>query len=591
VIDANRACFDAELRGASVVTAQSDALRDGLRKALEETAELRAQLVALRESTTWRMTAPLRHALERLKGPSPEIAPAPVPEPAAYVPFSYTEWVGGPEAALKQRLTRDLPGISKVWAPRLALVELPGGSASPAQQEGCVVVHPGEADVFEFALGLNADFIGFHDPRDRLAPEALTIMRDALARAPQTALAFADEDWLDETGARTAPFFKPGWDAELARGRDLIGVFAFFSARLLRAAVRSDGAAWRLVLAQQIVAMAEPDQILHVPAVLCHRGAPPPPVAAALAAQLAQQGQARLEALPDTPGLHRVIYDLPVEPLVSILICTRDRADLLRACMDGLLYQTDYERFEVILIDNDSTAPDALALLDALAADPRVKRLRAPGAFNWAALNNAAASQAAGEILLLLNNDITVLDRGWLRELVAQAMQPGVGAVGAKLLYPDGRVQHAGLSVNDIAVPTHLFRYAAADAPGMCDLMRLAREVWAVTGACMAVPRAAFEALGGLNEALPVACNDVEFCLRLGALGYRVIFTPWAVLTHHEQATRLPDDTDEKRQRARGELDRLLRDWGVLALVDPYLNPNLMLFEEQPILRDLAVRS
>jgi GT2 family glycosyltransferase len=118
--------------------------------------------------------------------------------------------------------------------------------------------------------------------------------------------------------------------------------------------------------------------------------------------------------------------------------------------------------------------------------------------------------------------------------------------------------------------------------------MSLAREVWAVTGACLAVPRGIFKAVGGLNEALPIAANDVEFCLRLGALGYRVIFTPWAVLAHHEQATRLPDDTDEKRQRARRELNRMLRDWGVVALHDPYLNPNLMLHEEQLVLRELA---
>jgi len=507
------------------------------------------------------------------------------------VPLNYTQWIAGHEAGIRRLLGRQLPGNGRVWAPRLALILLPGEMPLPETPEGCVILRLDRADAYGLALETEADFIGFHDPRDRLAPDALAMMREAVARAPRAGLAFADEDWLDESAARIDPFFKPGWDAEVARGRDLIGPFAFFSARLLRAAVRPEGEAWRADLARQIAALAGPEQILHVPAVLCHRVAPPPPFAGALRAQLVRDGvAARLEALPDAVELHRVLYDLPAEPLVSILICTRDRADLLRTCMDGILHGTDYGRLEIILIDNGSLAPDALALLEALAADPRVTVLREPGQFNWAALNNAAAARAAGEILLLLNNDIAVREPGWLRELVAQAVQPGVGAVGAKLLYPDGRIQHAGLSVDGAGVPAHLHRLAAPDAPGMGGMLRLAREVWAVTGACMAVPRAVFAALGGLNEALPIACNDVEFCLRLGAAGYRIIFTPWAVLAHHEQATRLPDTTPEKRERARGELDRLLRDWGVLALHDPYLNPNLMLFEERPVLREMAIR-
>jgi GT2 family glycosyltransferase len=585
LIDANRACFDAQMRVGSPAATFSGELQ----KAQDEVVALRMQLAGILESKSWRLTAPLRFVLRQLRGLASPVSQEPLPEPASGGPLSYTQWIAGPEAEIKRLRRRDMPGNGKVWAPRLALVVLAGGTATPEPLEGCDILHPGEADPFEFALSLDADFVCFHDTRDQLAPDALLMMREALTRAPQTALAFADEDWLDEDGARTSPFFKPGWDAELARGRDVIGPFVFFSLERLRDVVRRDGAAWRVDLGHQIVAMVGSDRILHIPAVLCHRAAPPPPLGATLSAQLAQDGAAaRLEGLPDAPALHRVIYNLPAEPLVSILICTRDRADLLRICMNGILHKTDYGRFEIILVDNDSTAPEALALFAELSTDPRVTVLREPGAFNWAALNNKAAAHAAGEILLLLNNDIAMLEAGWLRELVAQAVQPGVGAVGAKLLYPDGRVQHAGLSVNDAGGPAHLFRFVAADAPGVCDMIRLTRELWAVTGACMAVPRRVFEALGGLNESLQVVANDIEFCLRLGALGYRIIFTPWAVLEHHEQATRLPDDTDEKRYRARCELDRMLRDWGPLARHDSYLNPNLMLLHEQPVLRDVA---
>jgi GT2 family glycosyltransferase len=586
LIGASRACFDAELRGASILTARDEALR----AALAEATALRSQLTAFQNSKSWRLTAPLRRVMERLHEPAPELAPAPVTEPPAYVPQHYAEWIAAQEPGMKRLFNRELPGHGKLWAPRLALIILPGGTHTPAPVPGVAILEPGAVDVFGFATQVDADFIGFHDSRDRLAPEALLMMREALARSPQTVLAFADEDWLDDAGARTSPFFKPGWDPELARGRDLIGPFAFFSARLLRDAKPCDSPAWRLDIAYQIAAIAGGDRILHIPAVLCHRMAPPLEDQDVLAAHLTRTGvAARLEALPAATGLQRVIYDLPVEPLVSILICTRDRADLLHKCMDGLLNHTDYAQFEVILVDNGSVERDALTLLAALGANPRVTVLRQTGPFNWAASNNAAAARAAGEILLLLNNDIEVREPGWLREIAAQAVQPGVGAVGAKLIYPDGRIQHAGLSVDDGGVPKHLFRFAEAGAPGPYGLMCLAREVWAVTGACLAVPREIFEAVGGLNEALPIAANDVEFCLRLGALGYRVIFTPWAVLAHHEQATRLPDDTDEKRERARRELNRMLRDWGVVALHDPYLNPNLMLHEEQLVLRELAL--
>lgn len=585
LIDANRSCFDAGLHGERVVQVREDALR----VALAETAMLRKQLLSLQESKTWRMTAPLRRMMAQLRGSVREIVTPPPAIPSAYTPMPYASWVATQEARIKQVNNRELQGYGKVWAPRLALILLPGHTTPPAAVPGVAILDPGGEDAFEFATQVDADFVGFHDPRDRLAPEALAMMQEALARAPQTALAFADEDWLDAACARTLPFFKPGWDAELARGRDLIGPFAFFSVELLGKSNCCNDPAWRLDIAYQIAAMAGVDRILHIPAVLCHRVAPPVPYHATLMAHLGRTRiAARIEPVLAAPELQRVIYELPVEPLVSILICTRDRADLLRTCMDGLLNRTDYSRFEVIIVDNGSVDVDALTLLAELDANPRVTVMRRIGPFNWAALNNAAAGQAAGEILLLLNNDVEVQDGGWLRELVAQVAQPGVGAVGAKLLYPDGRVQHAGLSVDDRGVPKHMFRFEAAESRGFCDLLALAREVWAVTGACLAVPRAVFETLGGLNEALPVAGNDVEFCLRLGALGYRVIFTPWAVLAHHEQATRLPDDTDEKRERARGELDRILRDWGAVALHDPYLNPNLMLHEEQPVLRECA---
>jgi GT2 family glycosyltransferase len=380
------------------------------------------------------------------------------------------------------------------------------------------------------------------------------------------------------------PFFKPGWDPELQRARDFLGPFTFFRTALLRGVAPAAGPAWLYDLANQAAAAAQPDRIRHIPAVLCHRVVPPDLASqrAAAAAQLQRDGvAARVE--PAAPDWNRVAYALPEPaPLVSIIVPMRDRADLLRVCAESVLEGTDYPNLELLIVDNGSVEPDALALLDTLAADERVQVLRQPGAFNWSALNNAAAARAAGSVLVLLNNDIAVLQPDWLTVLVAHTLQPGVGAVGAKLLYPDGRVQHAGLTTDESGVPRHLFRHLDGGAPGAFGLAGLTRSVWGVTGACMAIPRAVFVGLGGLNEAFPVTYNDVEFCLRLAAHGYRILWTPWSRLEHREAATRPSDLTQSRREQLQLELDRLRRDWGRRMLHDPFFNANLQLADEQP---------
>jgi GT2 family glycosyltransferase len=245
----------------------------------------------------------------------------------------------------------------------------------------------------------------------------------------------------------------------------------------------------------------------------------------------------------------------------------------------------------LLIVDNSSVEPATLVLLDELAADPRVRVLHQPGTFNWSALNNLAAEQATGSILVLLNNDIAMLQPDWLTVLVSHASQPGVGAVGAKLLYPDGRIQHAGLTTDGSGIPRHLFRCLDKDAPGAFGLAGLAREVWGVTGACLAIPRKVFFEIGGLNTAFPAAYNDVELCLRLTVHGYRIVWTPWSCLIHHEMATRPPDHMGRRREQVRQELEWLRRDWGDLIERDPFLSPNLQLIDEQPHFRGASVRS
>ena len=281
------------------------------------------------------------------------------------------------------------------------------------------------------------------------------------------------------------------------------------------------------------------------------------------------------------PGAVRVIWPIPApEPLVSVIITTRDRADLLSQCSDGVLYRTEYSNLELLIVDNDSVETNTFTLLDRLAhSDSRVRVLHHPGPFNYSALNNAAAREARGEVLLLLNNDIDVIDSGWLRELVSQAIRPDVGLVGAMLLYPNEQVQHAGIVLGPEGRATHLYRLASRNDPGYFGQLRLPRTLSAVTGACAAIRRAVFFEVGGFDEVnLPVTFNDVDLCLRLGAYGYRVVWTPFAELFHLESASRGLDFTDPvKSERFQRELQHMRNTWGsLMESADPFHNPNLL---------------
>ncbi len=547
-------------------------------------AWLEAELAALHNSTSWRITRPLRWLMTVLRNALPARAPCEAAD-ADRPPATYRAWIDQKEGKRRAASGSAETGRRRVQEPLLGLVLIgdPGAEdaqACPSCPAGCQIVVLPEGsgrEVIDQALArLDADFVCFLDAEDRLEPDALQLAADILAREPYLDVVFADEDWMDADGSRVRPFLKPGWDAELQRGRDLLGPFVVLRTTLVRGMDVPGGPAWRYALASRVAAASRPERIRHIPHVLCHRRARPPGLDAARQAivrdALARDGiAARVEPVAHTPGWHRVVYEVSQPaPRVSVIVPTRDRADLLGVCADGILNHTDYEPLELLIVDNGSSAPDAVTLLERLAGDPRVRVLRRPGAFNWSALNNYAASEAAGDIFVLLNNDIAVLHPEWLTELVSQTMQPGIGVVGAKLLYPDGRLQHAGLTTEfSRGLPRHLMRYAP-DTSGPFGLLALTREVWGVTGACMAIRRPVFFSVGGLNEALAVSCNDVEFCVRLRASGYRILWTPWAELEHREMASRGDDVTVAQQALAQEEHDRLRRDWGNLMRDDPH---------------------
>ena len=590
---ANRRQFTAPVPSFGASRDHVLSLEQRLAQTSAERNQLQAEVDALRASSSWRLTRPLRWAMETL-GPKPKPPPPPEPPPPQVVPPlpTYREWIDQSEAAIVAAL---LQRGSPAGPRRVGLV-LTGDAGSagsfpqvrllamPATSENA----PAELVAASLAQ-LDADLVCFLPSHCRLSHDALALVASLAADEPSLDIIFGDEDWQDGDGPRTRPFFKPGWSPTLQRERDLLGPCTFLRTDLVRAATIASGPAWRHDLANQVAAATRPERIGHIPAVLCHRSAPPEgydsAISAASARQLARDGvRARVE--PATGETHRVRYDLPdPAPLVSVIIPTRDHPELLGPCMDGLLHGTDYPHIQILIVDNGTVDPEALALLDRLASDPRVSVLRDAAPFNWAVLNNSAARRATGELLLLLNNDIAVLQPGWLSELVGQVIQPGVGAAGAKLLYPDGRIQHAGVTTDLRGYPRHLLRFAEGDDPGPFGLLSSARDVWGVTGACLAIRREVFFAVGGLNEAFPISYNDVDLCLRLTASGYRIVWTPWSVLEHRELASRPPDHSPERRAAAESELRRLQADWGAFVQSDASLHPSLELIDERPCFR------
>ena len=438
------------------------------------------------------------------------------------------------------------------------------------------------------------DYIALLDHDDLLRPHALLEMAEAIAADPDVDLLYSDEDKVDAQDRRFDPYFKPDWNPDLLLGQNYVCHLCVVRTTLARAAggfrEGYEGSQDHdLVL--RCTRGLPPERIRHVPRVLYHWRAIPGSTALQREAKdyAAEAGaravadhvrhedpRATVEMLPH--GHYRVRWPLPdPAPRVSILVPTRDRPELLRACVESLLSGTDYPDFELLLVDNGTTDPEALALLASLSGRAGVRVLRDDAPFNYSALNNRAARQATGAVLALVNNDIEVIDGGWLSEMVSQALRPGVGAVGAMLLYPDDSIQHAGvvLGLGGIANHAHVGEPAATGGHG--GRAKVVQAMSAVTGACLVVARDRYEQVGGLDESLQVAFNDVDFCLRLAEAGYRNVWTPFARLYHHESATRGSDLDGEKRERFLGEVARMQARWGAALERDPAYNPNLSL--------------
>lgn len=397
---------------------------------------------------------------------------------------------------------------------------------------------------------------------DCIAPGAARTYRAAIGSGDGV-LVYADEDRLDSRGQRDCPHFKPDWNPELFRHYDyLTGACVVRADRtdLARAARAGD---WARALVAD--ALSSGDRPVHVPQVLHHR---------------------RTLHLPAVP----VASLAPAESLpgISVIVPTRNRVDLLATCIAGL-EAADYPDVEVIVVDNDSDDAATLAFLDDLPSRDRsgfrIWSLRHPGAFNYSRINNRAVAAARGELLCLLNNDIEMLSTDWLSIMATQALRDEVGAVGAQLLYPDGRIQHAGVVIGMGNAAGHAHRCLRPEEQGYFRRHALPQFVTAVTGACLVVRRDRFLAVGGLDEnAFPVAFNDVDLCLKLNGEGWQSFYEPRAVLVHHESLSRGFDRDPEGAARFAKELAALKNRWRTMEVYDPYHHPQLSRASEQFVL-------
>ena len=444
-----------------------------------------------------------------------------------------------------------------------------------------------------FAMA-EGDYIGLLDHDDLLAPNALFEIVRRLNVKERPDVVYTDEDKVTmDLKEHFQPHLKPDFNLDLLRSNNYICHF-FVAKRSLVEQVGGflpefDGAQdYDFILR----CTEEAGSVAHVPEILYHWRTHKASTAdnpaskmyafdagkRAIEAHLARMHTKGTVSHTKDLGFYRVQYPVQGTPLVSIIIPNKDEKETLEACIRSIREKTTYKNYEIILIENNSTTDEIFDYYKKLSREPDIRLLRWKGDFNYAAINNLGVRSARGDYFLFLNNDITVINPDWLTEMLGVCQRWEVGAVGAKLLYPDDTIQHAGCVVGMGGIAGHLFVNMPANRTGYLHKASLLQDMSAVTAACMMVKRDAFERAGGFTEALAVAFNDVDLCLKIRGAGYLVVYDPYAQLYHMESKTRGAEDNKEKIRRFQTEIEYMRSHWiGILKNGDPYYNKNLSL--------------
>ena len=442
------------------------------------------------------------------------------------------------------------------------------------------------------------EFTALLDHDDELPIHALYYVALEIINHPEAHIIYSDEDKITPDGYRLDPYFKPDFGIDLLCSHNFVSHLGVYRTELLRkvGGFREDFVGsqdWDLVL--RCLDHISADNIRHIPRVLYHWRLSNDSTSASVGNKdyAVTSGHRALQEYLDkhepngkvekgpTTGSFRIRYITPNDPLVSIIILSKNNAKLLQKCVDSIIEKTRYSNYELIIVDNGSDEEDALSFLGLLNKKDRVSVLNNPVPFNFSKLNNWASEKAEGEVLLFLNNDMEVVEEDWLAELVSHAIRNNVGPVGTKLLYPDDYIQHAGMIMGVAGIAGHAFKFLHRQNPGHIGRAGIIQNYSAVTAACMAIRKSVFRELGGFDgENFGTAYNDADLCLRAWQKGYRTVYTPYAMLYHHESASRGLENNTEKKERWQKEADAFKKQWAETIGNDPFYNPAFSLNTE-----------
>lgn len=402
--------------------------------------------------------------------------------------------------------------------------------------------------------------VTFIQEGDKLSGHAIKSLTQTQTQKAKCSLIVSDEDSLDEFGKRYNPIFKPDWNPDYLSNYNYFSKAVIYDKELLINLGGFNPASSDPFhdLALRATARLNEKQIGHVEKILFHY----------------KQNKEGV--------IHRIKYKIPQShPLVTLIIPIKDQLELLKSCLDGILNNTKYKNIEIIIIDNQSKLKETSEYLDGFVNDPNIHVLEYNKPFNFSKMNNIAVQKANGSILCFLNNDVTVINDGWLTEMISHACRPEIGCVGAKLFYPDGTIQHAGVILGLKGYASHAFKGFAGDSVGYCNRLVVTHNVSAVTAACLVMRKKVFEEVGGFDAInLKVAYNDVDLCLKVRDAGYRNLFTPHAQLVHFESKSRGKKRKKEQQKQLREESSYLLKKWGGVLFSDSAYNKNLTLVKE-----------
>jgi len=448
------------------------------------------------------------------------------------------------------------------------------------------------------------EFIAFLDHDDTLAPFALYEVAQAVNQSPKVELIYSDEDKLSDNGrSRHSPHFKPNWSPDLLRSYNYITHLLVVKRSLLETIgplqSKYDGCQdYDLTLR----ASEKAQEIVHIPKILYHWrqhehstsvNPSAKPEVASLVVKVVQDHIERIGrqgTVQEGPfyGAVKVQYELLASPLISIIIPNHDHPEDLGRCLSSILDKSTYRNYEIIVMENHSQRPETFELYSEY-KKRGIKVVPWEKPFNYSEVNNDAAAKAKGEILLFLNNDIEVISPDWLEQMLMHLQYPEVGVVGAKLHYNDGSIQHAGVILGIGGIAGHSHKHFPQNDPGYYGRLQVVQNLSAATGACLMTKRTAFEGVRGFDTELPIAFNDIDFCLKIRQRGYLIVWTPEARLYHHESKTRGYEDTFEKQKRFLAEIEHFNKKWSdTIRNGDPYYSPNLTLSSEDFSINVLA---